>query len=158
MPGRAHLLGGENAQHHDLGLYAGRAQDPPLLDRGHRQLAGSFREQPRGHRHRAVAVGVGLDDRQEVAPGERGYRMIVGGQPVQVHPRRHDPPALFQDRQQVADLEGRRQLARHSRFSKRVNSLMKASLTVPVGPLRCLPMMISAMPRFSSVGLYSSSR
>ena len=39
---------------------------------------------------------------------------------------------------------------RHSRFSKRVNSLMNASLREPVGPLRCLPMMISAMPRFSS--------
>ena len=48
--------------------------------------------------------------------------------------------------------------ARHSRFSNRVNSLMKARRTVPVGPLRCLPMMISAMPRFSSVALYSSSR
>src|SRR6185503_8593419 len=47
---------------------------------------------------------------------------------------------------------------RHSRFSKRVNSLMNASLREPVGPLRCLPMMISAMPRFSSDGLYSSSR
>ena len=32
-----------------------------------------------------------------------------------------------------------------SRFSKRVYSLRNASLTVPIGPLRCLPMMISAI-------------
>ena len=33
-----------------------------------------------------------------------------------------------------------------ARVSKRVRGLRKASLTVPVGPLRCLPMMISATP------------
>ena len=33
-----------------------------------------------------------------------------------------------------------------AKFSKRVNSLMKVSRMVPTGPLRCLPMMISATP------------
>ena len=37
--------------------------------------------------------------------------------------------------------------------SKRVYSLRNVSFTVPVGPLRCLAMMISAIPRFSSVRL-----
>ena len=35
---------------------------------------------------------------------------------------------------------------RRDRFSKRVNSRMNASLTTPVGPLRCLAMISSAMP------------
>src|SRR5439155_17790999 len=38
-----------------------------------------------------------------------------------------------------------------SRFSNRVNSRMNASLTTPVGPLRCLPTISSAMP-CASVG------
>ena len=38
-----------------------------------------------------------------------------------------------------------------ARFSKRVNSRIKASFTTPVGPLRCLPMMSSATP-CASVG------
>ena len=33
-----------------------------------------------------------------------------------------------------------------AKLSNLVNGLMKASFTVPVGPLRCLPMMISATP------------
>src|SRR6185437_16403892 len=33
-----------------------------------------------------------------------------------------------------------------ARLAKRVDFLMKASFTVPVGPLRCLAMMISALP------------
>src|SRR2546422_9515418 len=38
-----------------------------------------------------------------------------------------------------------------ARFSNRVNSRMNASLTTPVGPLRCLPTMSSATP-CASVG------
>ena len=33
-----------------------------------------------------------------------------------------------------------------AKFSKRVYSPMNVSRTVPIGPLRCLPMMISATP------------
>ena len=47
---------------------------------------------------------------------------------------------------------------RHSKFSNRVYSLMKATRTVPVGPFRCLPMMSSANPLFSGVESYCSSR
>ena len=39
-----------------------------------------------------------------------------------------------------------------ARFSKRVYSRMKASLTTPVGPLRCLPMINSATPALSAAG------
>lgn len=47
-----------------------------------------------------------------------------------------------------------------ARFSKRVNFSKKASLTIPVGPFLCLPMMISAIPfsGLSSDLLYTSSR
>jgi hypothetical protein len=38
---------------------------------------------------------------------------------------------------------------RRSRFSKRVSSLRNMSSMVPVGPLRCLETMTSAMPGFS---------
>src|SRR5438132_14363155 len=44
-----------------------------------------------------------------------------------------------------------------ARFSKRVNSLMNASLTTPVGPLRCLPMMISATPSPSAGAWFLSA-
>ena len=40
-----------------------------------------------------------------------------------------------------------------ARFSNRVYCLRNASRTVPVGPLRCLPMMISAMPSASGCAL-----
>ena len=39
-----------------------------------------------------------------------------------------------------------------ARFSNRVNSRMNANLTTPVGPLRCLPMISSAIPSFSGGG------
>ena len=39
-----------------------------------------------------------------------------------------------------------------ARFSNLVNSRMNASLTVPVGPLRCLPMISSATPCASGGG------
>src|SRR5262249_28167882 len=49
-----------------------------------------------------------------------------------------------------------------ARFSKRVYSRMNASLTIPVGPLRCLAMISSATPCVSAGGwllsAYMSSR
>jgi len=42
-----------------------------------------------------------------------------------------------------------------ARFSKRVNSRMKASFTTPVGPLRCLAMISSAVPADSVGGAFA---
>jgi hypothetical protein len=45
-----------------------------------------------------------------------------------------------------------------AKFSKRVYSPRKVRRVVPIGPLRCLPMMISATPFSGVSGLYTSSR
>ena len=61
------------------------------------------------------------------------------------------PPWLRENLKRLAaapqsDVQNPSLSAMLARFSNRVMGLMKASLTVPVGPLRCLPMMISATP------------
>ena len=97
---------------------------------------------------RAVAVGIGLDD------GDEAGRRTAGGREI-----RGNRTAVATDRVEIDAGDGRPDHGDPwARFSNLVNSLMNASLAVPVGPLRCLPMMISATPCASWLGWPSSSR
>ena len=100
---------------------------------------------------RAVSVGVGLDDGDD--------RRAAAGDPV-------GREKAGDDRAEVGawiavEIDAGRRFAGRTvtsaprpcaRFSNRVCSLMKASFAVPTGPLRCLPMMISAVPSASWFG------
>src|SRR5258708_17171656 len=93
-----------------------------------------------------MPVRVRLDDR---APAGRAVRpvggevfddvVIVGLESVEIDPR-----------------DGRRDHAPIARFSNLVNSRMKASFTMPVGPLRCFAIMSSATPCASVGGAFLS--
>ncbi len=83
LPGRRHALEGREGrrQHggdrraHDLGRGLGQQEDrrgdlglaqlDALVDDGHRQAVRAGLEESGGHRHRPVAVGIGLDHRAE---------------------------------------------------------------------------------------------
>src|SRR5689334_9411000 len=94
-----------------------------------------------GHLHGTMAVRVGFDDRDHTGRVVRLLRLQVAD----------DGGVVRSERLQVDFGDGRPDHAPSARFSKRVNSRMKASFTTPVGPLRCLPMMSSATP-CASVG------
>jgi len=83
-----------------------------------------------------VAVGIGFDD------GDDAWGRTIRGTQVT-----GDGAAVAAD---GVEIDARDRRTNHgvpcARFSKRENSLMNASFAVPVGPLRCLPMMISAVP------------
>ena len=119
------------------------AQDDALFDVGAREHRRTGLLERARHLQRAVPVGVGLDhgdDRPGRGPVSRGEiadeGAIVARAGVEIDARDgrpdHDDPC--------------------ARFSKRVNCLTNASLAVPIGPLRCLPMMISATPCWSGFG------
>ena len=126
----------QGAEHEDRRPHARLSQDDGFFDVRAREHRGTGVLERARHLRRAMAVGIGLDDgdnsrRGPVSRGEiANDGAIVGAHRVEIDARDgrpdHDDPC--------------------ARFSKRVNSLMNASLAVPVGPLRCLPMMISATP------------
>src|SRR6185503_16000836 len=96
------------------------------------------------HRRGAVAVSVGLHHREDRAgPDAAADRAQVRGQGRQID---LGPGGAVR-------IEERHHPACCSSSSKRVYWRRKAMLNSPVGPLRCLAMMMVAMPRFSSVGL-----
>ncbi len=139
----------EPAEHQDRGGHARLPQLDPLLGDRHTQALDPFLHQGTGDAGGTVAVSIGLDDRQDgTLPDAVPHRLEIGGQgqKVDLGP---GGPAGFEE-------------AHHppccSSSSKRVYWRRKAMLNSPVGPLRCLAMMTVATPRFSSVGLYISSR
>ncbi len=92
-----------------------------------------------------MAVGVRLDDRQDrKRPDAPADRLQVLEQEVEVDLR----PGRA-----VGVEGGPAHSCRHSSSSNFVYSRMNAMSIVPIGPLRCLAIMIWARPRFSSVGL-----
>src|SRR5438093_13569110 len=97
-----------------------------------------------------LANGAGADERQKWASNDRGDRARLRADLSQF--RLHQP---------VVDRRGD-YAPPMARFSKRVYSRMKASFTMPVGPLRCLATISSATPSLSAAGcvlsLYMSSR
>src|SRR5204862_3154475 len=88
----------------------------------------------------AVSVRVGLDDGDDARRAAGSGLQIV------------DDVAIV--RFQRVEIDARNRRADHAapaaRFSNRVNSRMNASLTTPVGPLRCLPTISSATPWLSA--------
>ena len=132
----------ERAEHQDVGLHAGGAQHRSFFDVGAgKEIGAGILERAR-HLARAVPVGVRLDDGNDArrrvgtfAPEPRVDRAIVGPEGGEVDSRNR-----------------RSDHAPAARFSKRVYSRMNASLTTPVGPLRCLPMINSATPALSAAG------
>ena len=126
----------QRAKDQDRRAHARLAQHDRLLDVGAREHRGAGLLERARDLRRAVPVGIRLDHRDDagrraIGRGEiRGDRATVAANRVEIdagdgRPDHGDPCA---------------------RFSNRVNSLMNASLAVPVGPFRCLPMMISATP------------
>jgi hypothetical protein len=125
----------ERAEDQDVGAHARRTQLGTFFDvRAREQIRARVLEGA-GHLAGAVPVGIRLDD------GDHARRAV-------------GPPAreMFPDVAEVAgdgtEIDPRDRGTDHpiARFSNRVNSRMNASLTTPVGPFRCLPMMSSATP------------
>src|SRR6202012_450749 len=97
-----------------------------------------------GRQRQAMAVGVGLDHRHDAGIGSEFP----------------DAPEVVAQRAEIDERAGG---AAHAKppssrvwFSKRVKRPRKVVRTVPVGPLRCLPMMISAVP-LSGLSLLKTS-
>ena len=67
---------------------SGLAQGDALLHERHAQLFDALRLQVEGHRHQAVAVGIGLDDAHDRHACMGADVEQVEGQVVEVH---HDP-------------------------------------------------------------------
>src|SRR5262245_16196558 len=119
-----------------------------------------------------MAIRVGLDHRDHarraIGPfgaDKLGDGAVVGVQRVQIDTRgcrtHHSNRCLVRLKPDTTYDSPIAQAAPAARFSNRVNSRMNASLTTPVGPLRCLPMMSSATPCAStgeSLSAYCSSR
>ena len=107
-----------------------------FLDVGAREHRGAGLLERARHLRRAVPVGVGLDDGDDAGRGPVGGGEIGGNRAT-----------VAANRVEIDAGDGRPDHGDPcARFSKRVYSLMNASLAVPVGPFRCLPMMISATP------------
>ena len=152
---------------------AGVAERDSFFDYGHRERRrAGFRERS-GDLHGAVAVSVRLDYRNDARTKRRGIRRtnesiqspVVPheGADVDFSPRgpaieRGLSGSLHRDGQCCPRQYPREDQGSCQRFANLVYCLMNATLSVPVGPFLCFPMMISAMPLFSSVALNISSR
>ena len=128
----------ERAEHQDLGPHAGGAQHRSFLDVGAGEQIGAGLLERARHLARAVPVGVRLDDGNDAAAAWSG--------PFAPEPRDRSRGSWTGARRGRRCATVGRIMRPAARFSKRVNSRMKASLTTPVGPLRCLPMISSATP------------
>src|SRR5690606_32740744 len=146
-------------QHQDRYRNAGPAQRDALLHEGDPELVHALRLQVAGDTHQPVAVGIGLDDAHHRHADAAADRAQVARERVEVD---DDPGgaldggivhgAIRAHPAGTASAAGARR--RYSklptvscaRLSKRVYSPKNFSLKLPVGPFRCLPMMISARP------------
>jgi len=117
------------------GTYAGTAAlRGPDSRRPGRAAAGSAGQASR----RLGEVGGGLEGMGRAVGRRASWRLRPGAHREKAsEKRRHAPPTA---------LGTARQKSPGARFSNLAKALRKAVFTVPVGPLRCLPMMISAMP------------
>jgi len=125
----------ESLEQHDARLAAGLAQRDGLADPGDRECIRAC-ERIR-HRHETVAVAVRLDDRDDAAAGCE----LADPREIVAQRRRVDDGAQRRDQNAPSPYDSA------TRFSKRVYSPRKVSCTSPIGPLRCLAMMMSATPR-----------
>ena len=130
----------ECAEHQNLRAHARLPQRVPLFDvRAGEQIRAGVLERA-CDLSGAVAVGVRFDDRDDARRADRvALQMIDDGAVVGLQRAEIDPRDGRSDHAAPA-----------ARFSNRVNSRMNASLTTPVGPLRCLPTMSSATPWLSA--------
>ena len=155
----------QRAEHQDRHAHAGPPKDDALFDVGagqHRRARLLERER---HARRAMAVGVGLDDGDD-AGDVGGRRCECRGSPRAARSRRTEllNRARSSDLQRARDRRAQRCFESHyapcARFAKRVCSRRNARRTTPVGPLRCLARISSAVPgiRIVRIRLYTSSR
>ena len=135
----------ERAEHEDCGPHAGRPQHDAFLDVGAREHRGARLLERERHRSRAVPVGVRLDDGDDAggaaAPGPSARRASARKPAMAPVVRLQGGEVDVRDR-----AAGSQAPVLRRQVLEPVCSLRNASLTTPVGPLRCLPMMSSAMP------------
>ena len=131
-------------------------QDDAFLDVGTRQHGCAGILERKAYFRGAMAVGVGLDDRDHARGGccrcsqEVGNGGVVRADGPKVDARNSRTDHLDMVSEATScQLHLSLYCPLFARFSNRVCSLMKASFAVPVGPLRCFPMMISASPSAS---------
>ena len=138
------LGGREAAEDQDRRTDPRPAKLDAFLGDRHAEPLDPFAHKRAGDTHGAVAVGVGLHDREHrPRPDSPAHRRQIVRQGVQVDLGPGGPVRV----------EGGHHPDRCSSSSNRVYSRRNAMLKSPVGPLRCLAMIRVAMPRFSSVGL-----
>ena len=132
-----------------------------VAQRAHPHLAGRFLRHPsrrrrRRHRHAAIVdLLLGAVPRLADRTAAKPARLVLAALLAQVHgfvgglltSWRHGSP-----RDRGRSLSYRYSVSTRDRFSKRVNSLRKATSTSPTGPFRCLATLTVALPRLSSVG------
>ena len=135
---------------------ASRAQRDPLVERRDKEQPAAGARQGARDRPRAEPVGVGLDDggargrARRARPADRQFaamapRSISRTAPAAAKPWR--PAATAADALSQSP-SGRR--SGPMKLSNFVVSASKCSLTVPIGPWRCLAMMTSAVPKAAS--------
>ncbi len=150
LTGLRKLLGREHAfeQQHAL-LESRGAQHEAFLESCDSERV-ARRQRPR-HRHEPVPVGVRLDHRHHARPWrKRAHPREVVAQRGRIHDRPDlDPRSRRHCSWPYAPL---------ARLSNRVYLPRNVRCTSPVGPFRCLAMMMSAMPLRGVSGSYTSSR
>jgi hypothetical protein len=133
----------EGAEHEDRRANAGLAEGDALLDVRAREHRDAFVFERPCDASRPVSVGIGLDDADDAGGtggGHAGIGVAAGAD------KRCDRPVVRADGVEIDVRDGDPHCTPCARLSNRVYWLRNDSFTEPIGPLRCLPMMISAIP------------
>ena len=148
----------QRAEHQDVAAHTRRPQRRAFLDVGAGEQIGAGVFEGERDLPGAVSVGIRLDHRNHPGGARAILReivddvLVVGLERVKINPRDRLSDHIPVDCSVVARSQRvDRYAPPPARFSKRVNSRMNASFTTPVGPLRCLAMISSAVP-CASVG------